>query len=163
MRRLITIAGLAWPMLATAQISSSPRVLVDSGASVRVLMRNGLQLHGELLRLAADSLALRRDADGKAVDTVVALSQVSAVESRKREHTLGSALAGLGIGTVTGLVAGFIGASQSMKGCRGDSCGMAYLAVPLFAGVGGLAGLVVGSVRTSEGWEPVWRSDTERP
>jgi hypothetical protein len=163
MRRLITIAGLAWPMLATAQISSSPRVLVDSGASVRVLMRNGLQLQGELLRLAADSLALRRPVIGGAADTVVALSQVSSVESRTRGHSVLSAISGLGIGFFTGAIAGIIVASESRKGCVGDSCGMAAVAVPILAGVGGLVGLVVGSLRTSEGWEPVWRSDTERP
>jgi hypothetical protein len=163
MRRLITIAGLAWPMLATAQISSSPRVLVDSGASVRVLMRNGLQLQGELLRLAADSLALRRSVAGGFADTTVALSQVSTVESRTREHTVVSAMGGLGIGFLTGAFAGIVAASEARKGCTGDSCGMAIMAVPILAGVGGLVGLVVGSLRTSEGWEPVWRSDTGRP
>jgi hypothetical protein len=115
MRRLIAIAAFAWPTFVAAQAPSLPRVPMDSGESIRVLMRSGVQLQGELLRQTADSLALRRTMSLGSADTAAALREISSVESRVRRHTIGSAFKGLGVGAVSGAAFGGFIALASMS------------------------------------------------
>ena len=162
MIRLIAMVGLAWPLLATAQTRSSTRIPVDAGDSMRVIMHSGLQLLGELVAQTRDSVGLRRATDGRITDTVVALGDISFVESTVDRHTAHSALAGLRTGLLAGAAAGVILAAIDKRNCQSD-CGYAVLAIPVLGVAGGLTGLVVGSLRTTERWEVVWRPDAARP
>ena len=164
MRHLIVMVGLAWPLLATAQTRSATRIPVESGDSMRVIMRSGLQLLGELVAQTGDSVGLRVATTGRISDTVVALGDISFVEARVGRHTAGSTVKGLGFGLVVGAAVGAVGAGVSMANCRrGDDCGMAVLLVPIAAVAGGGVGLLVGAVRTSDKWEAVWPPDAARP
>lgn len=163
MRRLIVLAGLAWPLLATAQAQSPPLLGMAAGDSIRVLMISGLQLEGNLARHATDSLGLRRSTAGAYADTVVSLTAVSEVEARVRRRTAGSALKGFGIGALAGVAAGGLIAGASMSNCTGEMCALAVLWVPVVGVAGSVVGLLVGAVRTSETWDVVWRRDDVRP
>ena len=164
MRHLIVMVGLAWPLLATAQTRSATRIPVESGDSMRVIMRSGLQLLGELVAQTGDSVGLRVATTGRISDTVVALGDVSFVEAKVGRHTAGSAVKGLGFGLAVGAAVGAAGAGVSMANCRqGNDCGMAVLLVFIGAVAGGVVGLVVGAARTSDKWEAVWPPDAGRP
>lgn len=163
MRHFIAMVGLAWPLLATAQAQAPPRIPVDSGDAIRVLMRSGVQLEGSLVRWTADSIGLRRTAADRSADTVVALAEISAVEARVRRHTAGSALKGMGIGLLSGAAAGAVVAGASMSSCQGELCSLAILYIPVVAVAGGVGGLIVGVVRTTEVWEVVWPPDPTPP
>lgn len=163
MRRRMMLVGLAWPLLATAQAQSPPRVALDSGDAVRVLTRWGGQVEGRLVRWSADRLVLRLTDTGASADTEVPLADVAEVETRVRRRTAGSALKGFGIGALAGAAAGAAIAGASMSNCKGEMCGLAYLAIPFVGAAGSVVGLLVGAVRTTETWDVVWRRNAGRP
>ena len=163
MRCGMMLVGLAWPLLATAQAQSPPRVAVDSGDAVRVLMRWGGQVEGRLVSWSADRLVLRLNDAGVSPDTGVSLADVVEVEARVRRRTAGSALKGFGIGALAGAAAGGLIAGASMSNCTGEMCALAVLWVPVVGVAGSVVGLLVGAVRTSETWDVVWRRDDARP
>lgn len=88
MRHLIVFAGLAWPLLASAQ--QSLPIPVDSGAPIRVLVRTGASLEGNLGRRSGDSIVRRRTVDRRPTDTTVFLGDASAVAIKVRRHTASS-------------------------------------------------------------------------
>ena len=159
MRHLIALALLTWPVLAAAQVHASRAFPSIPGDSMRVSLRNGPALEGRLQRWTADSVVLRRVVDSRATDTVMALSHVSTVEARVRRHAAGSAAKGFGLGVLAGGASGALLATLGMSSCAGEMCGLGYLTVPLFAAAGGVTGLLVGAVRSSEVWDVVWRSE----
>lgn len=163
MRRSMMLAGLAWPVFATAQAQSPPRAALDSGAAVQVLTRWGGHVEGRLVQWSADRLVLRLKDDGISADTLVSLVDVVEVEARMRRRTAGSALKGFGIGAVAGAAAGAAIAGASMTNCQGDMCGMAVLWIPVVGAVGGVGGLLIGAVRATETWDVVWRAEVARP
>jgi hypothetical protein len=153
MRHLIQIASLAWPVFAAAQAQSPPRIPLTTGDSVRVVMQNGSGFEGRLLHQTGDSVTFRiAHADG-VLDTTVATSRMWTLETSVRHH---ARLKGTGLGFLAGGMAGGIAAGASMHGCTGDMCGMAILAVPIGAVIGGVIGLIGGSVHTSRDWELTW-------
>ena len=157
MRRLIALALLISPVLAAAQVPPSPFTKWIAGDSVRVSLHDGRKLQGSLLRATRDSLSLRRVAGSQSTDTVMAFSHVSLVEHGVRRHTAGSALTGMGLGVLAGSAFGALAAGISYLACgKDESCGLAMV-------VGGVGGLLVGSIRTTSEWDIAWRSDSVAP
>jgi hypothetical protein len=160
MRRLIALACLTWPLLAAAQAQSPIRLPVDPNDSIRAVMRNGTRLEGRFLRQVGDSVMVRVVSSGGATDTALAAAELSTLEVRVRHHAV---FKGFGIGVLTGVAVGGALAGASMNGCTGDMCGMAIIAVPITAALGGLVGLVAGGIHSTDGWELVWRPIPVRP
>ncbi len=163
MRRLIALALLMWPVLAAAQIPASPFTKWVAGDSVRVSLLDGRKLEGSLRRVTRDSVSLRRVAGRQTTDTVMAFSHLSLVESGVRRHTAGSAFKGMGLGILAGGAFGAVAAGVSHGGCTGEMCGLAILLIPAGAVAGGVGGLLVGAVRTTNEWEIAWRSEGVAP
>lgn len=161
MRHLIVFAGLAWPLVASAQPSLP--IPVDSGAPIRVLVRTGASLEGNLGRRSGDSIVLRRTVDRRPTDTTVFLGDVSTVAIKVRRHLAGATWKGLGIGVLSGGLVGAALAANSIQHCTGELCGLAVLDIPTVGLVGGMVGLVVGRRHTSERWETIWPPDPARP
>ncbi len=157
MRRLIAITAFMCPLLAAAQSSPSVRVPVQPDDSVRIVMRGGARLEGRLLTQHSDSLTLHVSAGGTVTDTTVATAELQLVEVSVRRR---AAIKGFAIGLLTGAAAGGIAAASSASSCTGDVCGLAFLAVPFYAAIGGGVGLIIGGLHTTERWEVVWQPRT---
>ena len=157
MRRLIAITTLVFPLLATAQSSPSVRLPVQPADSVRIVMRDGARFEGRLVAQHGDSVSLHVSAGGIVTDTTVATAELRLVEVSVRRR---AAIKGFAIGLLSGAAAGGIAAAASTSSCTGDMCGLAILAVPAFAAIGGVVGLITGGLHTTERWEMVWQPRT---
>jgi uncharacterized integral membrane protein len=93
---------------------------------------------------------------------------VDNVASPTRVHSAGSAFKGLGLGLLEGAIVGGVLATVAVVSCSSkayhdDLCGVYLVAVPGAAVLGGVVGLIVGSVRTRMEWRPVWSAAAATP
>jgi hypothetical protein len=158
MRRLIwlgSIALLCSPLTVWSQEAGSRIRITESEAA-------GFRRHsGTLVRAGADTIVLKLDRGGEAV--AYPLAGVSRFEVSQGQK--GHALAGAGLGLLAGAGLGaLIGATNCGSACSGsdDLGGLAVLIWSgIGAGVGLVAGGVIGSTLKSDRWEEVpssrWR------
>jgi hypothetical protein len=159
MRQLVVIIGLLWPFVAGAQQERALPLPIEPGDSLRVGLRSGLLVPGTFIRQTADSVAIQHALGAGQADTTFAFADLATVEAKSGHHTAASALAGLSVGFLAGLVTGGALGLVSAQGCHSDFCGFGIIILPPVFGVaGGVIGLVIGAGRTIQLWEIVWRS-----
>jgi hypothetical protein len=164
MRHLITATSLVAQVLGAAPHAAAQSIPADSGQPVLVVLRAGPRIEGMLVRQTPERLVIRV-ANG---DTLFLVRDVEKVASPTQIHTAGLAVKGLGFGVLGGAIVGGVVAAVSISSCshkvpHDDMCGMGILAVPATAVLGGVVGLIVGSVRTRTEWRPIWSAPTVSP
>jgi len=131
---------------AAAQVPVSPwenLKLVVPGSQVRVASgTSGKPIEGTLASVTDSELVLRRSSGADSF----ARTQIARVSVRQSSHRLRNTFIGLGVGTAAGLLIGFgIGHAQA-SGCRTSSGSWCGLDTVAGAGLGGISGLVGGTL-----------------
>ena len=147
---------------ALAQIQSNLRawggIPVDSGAILRITIRDGSMTEGRLIAKSPEGVTMERT-DGLpfAASTTIRGSAISAVEVRtsSRQGRKG-AVVGVVAGAVGGLVAATLGCASYSGRPSENMCGLGYIFLPpVFGFIGVVAGAVIGSTQHEESWSPV--------
>jgi len=116
--------------------------LCAGGSEVEVLLKNGVRHQGELLAVRDSSilLSMLKNADEEKLSRNLSVIMVIRIDSiiRVMEEGHSHVLAGVGIGLFTGVIAGAALASKEQP--------TSNLTSYAYAGIGGLAGLVLGGV-----------------
>jgi hypothetical protein len=164
MRYFITVTSLVAQAIAATPNASAQSIPVDSGQPVLVVLRAGPQIEGLLVRQTPERLVIRVAAG----DTLFLVRDVEKVASPAQVHTLGLAAKGLGVGFLGGALLGGVAAAIGINRCEhqtphNDMCGLGIVAVPATAVLGGVVGLIVGSVRTRTEWRPIWSAPVATP
>jgi H+/Cl- antiporter ClcA len=162
--RSLSVVSLMCLVLGATQSVTAQAIPVDSGRPVRVALRAGPLIQGLLVRQTPESLVLQHPTGKPATHSMLLVRDVASVDSLVSRHSAGSVFKGLGLGALTGAVLGAIAAEIEYSRCMNkvphdDMCGMAILDVPALALLGGITGTIVGAVRTTESWVPVWRAE----
>ncbi len=160
MRTSTGILALALPLLALgpARASAQREASIALGARVRVMMTGRQAEVGRLTSLEADRLDIVTD-DG--AERVLARAQITAIDVSmgRRRHLL----AGLGYGVLVGGVGGGIygAATFDPTPCAficlapDTRAGNAALGAVVFGALGGVVGLAIGGLHTTEHWQRV--------
>ena len=150
------LASLAFILpVAEAQDAGTRRwsAPIEPGTLVRARALDGTSTQGWLVRQTADTLVIRRVVGPGARDEVgIATSEVLSVDRLASRRNASEGLV-LGVGAGLFTAAAWLGAS-----C-GGACGIAVLAVPAGAVVGGVIGILAGAAHVTESWEPVPSTD----
>ncbi|MDQ6633308.1 MAG: hypothetical protein M3Z10_00950 [Gemmatimonadota bacterium] len=168
MRYFITATSLVVQAFAATSYASAQSIPVDSGQPVRVALRVGPLIEGTLVRQTPERLVVRVAAGDTGARTMFLLRDLENVASLTRVHSAGSAFKGLGLGLLGGAIVGGVVAAVAINSCSNkvphdDMCGLYITAVPAAAALGGVVGLIVGSVRTRMEWRPVWSAPAASP
>ena len=168
MRYFITVTSLVVQAFAATSYASAQSIPVDSGQPVRIALRAGPLIEGTLVRQTPERLVVRVVAGDTSARAMFLVRDVENVASPTRVHSAGSAFKGLGLGLLGGTIVGGVAAAVAVISCSSkawhdDLCGVYIVAVPAAAVLGGVVGLIVGSVRTRTEWRPVWSASSTAP
>ena len=165
--RTITITLVALLALGATSSAVAQAVPADSGQVVRVAVRAGPTIEGILVRQTPEQLVVRVAAGDTGAHTLIPLREVETVATSTYVRSGSTAARGFFFGMFGGAILGGIVAGREYNSCvrsgKGDGmCGMANLAVPALAIVGGFVGLMAGSSQTTAQWSPIWPSAPPR-
>ena len=125
----------------------------NEGAEIIVLLKNGSEIYGELLLVSQSDIILSTQLSAAEEDLVNFKFPITTIQQEQIEELTfeGSSyiLAGLGLGTLTGIGAGLIVAASSNP--TGDFAGLAYVfGFALGFLVGSIAGSIIGNAVSTD-------------
>jgi hypothetical protein len=155
-RRRLRLLWLSVTLLASATsvLEAQRTVALAPGSKVRIRSQGDAKWRvGRLTGIAPDTIRLQ-SCDSCSVDAypLTSLSAIQVSMGRIRHGlTIGR---GAFYGTFIGLGSGWLYAWQRTRGCKGDLCGLDYLAVPFFGAGGLVIGSAIGSAFRYDDWRP---------